>query len=68
LRRGSEPRASGERHSTQKLGCRKALLAFELNFEKFLPGVLGAGDKKTVVFDVNLAGSGDSGGAGLARV
>ena len=32
-----------EAGSAQKLGCREALFAFELHFEKFEPGISGAG-------------------------
>ena len=42
------PRALGQRVSAQKLGCRQPLLAFELNFEEFEPGLARAGSKQPV--------------------
>ena len=53
--RSTEARVRGQRIAAQKLGGGHALLAFELNFKKFEPGILGAGGQKAMALDDNPA-------------
>jgi hypothetical protein len=53
-------RVADERQcTTQELGRGEALLAFELEFEEFEPGVGCAGCEEAMVFDAGLAGFGE---------
>ena len=51
----SEACSESELRAAKKFCCGEPLLAFELKFEEFEPGVAGAGGEEALAFDVDLA-------------